>query len=54
MGGIEIFSHFAIAQIVLLNEVYPDKNICRNSLNNQKMYNDYVSKKLNVISKYFI
>jgi len=53
MGGIETFSHFAISPIVLLNEVYPDKNICRNSLHNQKMYNNDLSKKLNAISIYF-
>ena len=53
MGGIETFSHFAISPIVLLNEVYPDKNCWRNSVSNLKMYNDYVSKKLNAIRQYY-
>ena len=53
IGGIETFSHFAISPIVLLNEVYPDKNCWRNSVSNLKMYNDYVSKKLNAFLQYF-
>ena len=53
MGGIETFSHFAFAPIVLLNEVHPE-NSWRNSVSNLKMYNDYyVSKKLNAFLQYF-
>ena len=53
MGGIETFSHFVISPIVLLNEVYPGENCWRNSVSNLKMYNDYVSKKLNAIRQYY-
>ena len=44
MVGINIFSHFAISPIILLNEVFPDKDICSNSLCNQKMFNDKLPK----------